>query len=165
MSWRRVELRTRLAVPAEAAREALARVLAGLGNAGDGSGLTLSVPLRDLHVGATGEVAVPVTITHAERRERDETAIRIHAVGNEGIFPTFDGMLAISRLGTHCELWLIGDYRPPLGALGAALDGTALRHAALRSLEAFLTRLGAEIAADAQRSEREHERAMRGMHG
>jgi hypothetical protein len=125
--------------------------------------LSLTLFLRDLHVGIIGEVAIPVELAVENRIGRWECGIEIHAVSDEGIFPTFNGNLSISPVGAHCELWLIGEYRPPFGPVGEVVDDTVLRHAAQRSLQAFLSRIAMEILDDVRREESTHRRDVRGM--
>lgn len=61
-------------------------------------------------------------------------------------YPSFDGELELTRVsGDSAELWLLGRYQPPLGAVGRALD-RAFLHAvasdAIRQvLEAMASRL------------------------
>lgn len=122
---------------------------------------SLSVYLRDLHVAVKGQVAIPVNVKVEERRGRWECAIEIAAASNEGFFPAFSGTLSISPVGNHCELWMMGEYRPPLGAVGEALDATVLRHAAQRSLKSFLTRIAADTVENTRKAEADYERRTR----
>lgn len=61
-------------------------------------------------------------------------------------YPSFDGELELTRLSDgSAELWLLGRYQPPLGAVGRALDRAflhAVANDAIRQvLEAMATRL------------------------
>lgn len=67
-----------------------------------------------------------------------EFPITLTAKSADRFFPTFDGSLIVTPLGTTCEVWLQGSYAPPLGKLGAQIDATVLRGAAQSSLRAFL---------------------------
>lgn len=166
MTGKPIEVRVPVALAPLVARQSMLRVLRSISDdfsSKDRWSLTLF--LRDLHVAVIGEVAVPIGVSVEERDQRWECALEIHAVANEGFFPTFSGTLSVSPVGTHAELWLMGTYRPPLGALGAFLDNTVLRRAAQRSLSAFLSRIALEMASDVASRERTHERDIRQMHG
>ena len=55
------------------------------------------------------------------------------------LFPVMDADLHVSDLdGDHIELRFVGDYRAPLGAVGAVADRLAGRRVAEKSLHAFL---------------------------
>lgn len=165
MKGRAIELRLPLALAPMAARESLARVMRVLSNGLHGmDGWSLAVHLRDLHATVAGEVRVPVEIDIDERAARWECGLKIRAIGSEGFFPTFTGTMSVTPVGAHSEIWLQGTYEPPLGAIGAALDRTVLRHAAQRSLESFLTRIRTEILRDARANEDERVRESREMH-
>ena len=61
-------------------------------------------------------------------------------------YPSFDGELELTRLSDgSAELWLLGRYQPPLGAVGRALDRAflhAVANDAIRQvLEAMASRL------------------------
>ena len=80
-------------------------------------------------------------------------------------FHTFEGTLSITPVATHSELWLQGTYDPPFGFFGALLDRTVLRHAARRSLQAFLQRIADDIAERRTRNAKSStQRDIRGMH-
>jgi hypothetical protein len=74
-------------------------------------------------------------------------AIRWEATGpGGGLFPVLDADL---RLAPAAEggsvLTLAGVYRPPLGALGQALDRALLHHAAVTTIRRFLAQVAASI--------------------
>jgi hypothetical protein len=55
------------------------------------------------------------------------------------LFPVMDGELRIRDLDEHrIDLRLVGEYAPPLGALGAAADAAVGHRVAEKSLRAFL---------------------------
>jgi hypothetical protein len=63
-----------------------------------------------------------------------------------GPYPTFSGMLRVEPEGdVRCRLVIDGAYDAPLGPVGAAFDMVAGQRIAIASLDALLTRLGAEI--------------------
>jgi hypothetical protein len=164
MTGRPIELHEPLPVTAQVAVEATMRVLKSMGDGASGQPQSLNVFLHDLHVALVGEVAVPIVVAVEEHPERWESALTVRAASDEGFFPTFTGTLSVSPNGRRCELWLIGEYHPPFGSIGAALDATVLRHAARRSLQALLSRIAADVLEDARETEREHERDIREMH-
>lgn len=60
-------------------------------------------------------------------------------------FPVLDANLEMSAADTETALTLVGSYRPPLGSVGVALDGTMLKLVARATIRAFLSHL-ADIA-------------------
>ena len=83
-----------------------------------------------------GTLAVPVSWRAAE-----------HAA----LFPTMTGQLVVRDEGAaNIDVRLIGEYRPPLGAVGAMVDRLFAQRAAAASLREYLhtvaTRLAARLA-------------------
>ncbi len=107
--------------------------------------LALSVTLRDLRIGTTGEVQIPVRTRVQRDGESWRCALDIQAADRERFFPKFRGRLTVVPVGEHSELWLEGVYEVPLGSVGALLDATVLRGAAKNSLWKFLQWLADEI--------------------
>lgn len=165
MPARSIELGVPLTLAPAAARESLLRVMHALAEeTATPDGATLAVYLRDLHVAVRGEIRIPVAIEVVDRPPRWEYAIKIRAASDRGFFPQFDGTLSVSPIASHSELWLQGTYVPPFGAIGALLDRTLLRGAALRSLRSFLQRIADDVASNERAVESQHERGVRGIH-
>lgn len=158
-----IELHVQLPLAFAAARESLQRVVHEISQASEGR--TLAVYLRDLHVAVQGEISVPVAMEVAEHPSRFESAISIRAVSNQRYFPTFEGTLSVTPVGTQSELWMQGTYRPPFGFVGAVLDRTVLRNAARRSLQAFLQHVAEDITGDEREREARLARDIRHLHG
>lgn len=74
--------------------------------------------------------------------------LRWEAVGpGGGLFPVLDADITLLRYGDPaCMLALSGAYRPPLGALGAALDRVVLRRVAQATIQGFVNQLGDAVA-------------------
>jgi hypothetical protein len=74
--------------------------------------------------------------------------LRWKAAEHPNLFPFMDGELHISDAGGHdIELRLVGEYRPPLGAIGAAADAVAGHRVAEKSLQGFLTEVANRLQA------------------
>jgi len=68
------------------------------------------------------------------------------AADHPNLFPVMSGELHISDLGgANVELRLVGEYHPPLGAVGAVGDALAGRRVAEKSLHGFLTEVAREL--------------------
>jgi hypothetical protein len=74
-------------------------------------------------------------------------AVRWEATGpGGGLFPALDADLTVVPTGRQCAMLRIaGSYRPPLGALGTALDTAILHRVARATIRAFLDRIAADI--------------------
>jgi Rrf2 family iron-sulfur cluster assembly transcriptional regulator len=71
-----------------------------------------------------------------------EVPLSWEATGPTGLFPRFQGTLRLIELGPNgCELALSGNYRPPLGRAGQALDGALLARVARATARSFLRRV------------------------
>jgi hypothetical protein len=75
-------------------------------------------------------------------------AIRWEATGpGDGLFPVMDADIRLVRAGERaCVLTMSGVYRPPLGALGQALDRAILHRVAAATVRNFLGQVAARIA-------------------
>lgn len=75
-------------------------------------------------------------------------AIRWEATGpGGGLFPVLDADLTMTPIGERVTiLTLAGAYRPPLGAMGAALDRAILHRLASATIRAFLTQVACRVA-------------------
>jgi hypothetical protein len=74
-------------------------------------------------------------------------AIRWEATGPGGrLFPVLDADLTMTPAGDQAaSLALAGVYRPPLGAMGAALDRAVLHRVASGTIRAFLAQVARRI--------------------
>jgi hypothetical protein len=75
-------------------------------------------------------------------------AIRWEATGpGGGLFPVLDADIRLTRAGERATvLAMSGVYRPPLGALGQALDRTILHRVAAATIRGFVAQVAARIA-------------------
>ncbi len=75
-------------------------------------------------------------------------AIRWEATGpGGGLYPVLDADLTMAPIGERVTiLTLAGAYRPPLGAMGAALDRAILHRVASATIRAFLAQVARRIA-------------------
>jgi hypothetical protein len=75
-------------------------------------------------------------------------ALRWEATGpGTGLFPAMDADLTLLPHGQdRTLLTLAGAYRPPLGAVGAALDRAVLHRVAMTTVQRFVTRIGTAVA-------------------
>jgi hypothetical protein len=74
-------------------------------------------------------------------------AVRWEATGpGGGLFPALDADILVMPTGERSsKLRITGAYRPPLGALGSALDAAILHRVARATIRAFLNRLAADL--------------------
>lgn len=102
-----------------------------------------------MRVGAGGvSKLVRVQVRELARTDRSAgLAIRWEATGpGDGLFPVLDADLRLAPAGERATLLtMAGSYRPPLGALGDALDRTILHRVATATVRRFLTQLAAQI--------------------
>lgn len=71
------------------------------------------------------------------------------ATGPERLFPSLDADLEIAPLGRNrTQLSISARYRPPLGAVGRALDRALLHRVAEATLKDFLDRVGETLGAE-----------------
>jgi hypothetical protein len=67
-------------------------------------------------------------------------------VGLEGVLPRLDANLELGSLGGHrIQLAISARYRPPLGAVGQAIDRVLLHRVAEATVKDFLDRIGQAI--------------------
>ena len=109
--------------------------------------VTLAVNLRNLRAPLEGEIRIPVCIQFEQPSKRgSDFNVTIGAASNEAVFPRFDGTFSVTPEGeADTRLWLRGEYVPPLGFFGTALDATALNGVAERSLTNFLDWIADDI--------------------
>jgi hypothetical protein len=71
-------------------------------------------------------------------------------IGLEGLFPRLEADLEVGPLGEgRTQLAISARYRPPLGAVGRAVDRVLLHHVAEATVKDFLDRVGEAIGAAA----------------
>jgi hypothetical protein len=135
--------------PFEAAERKLLALLGGLdGPAAEAyrDGETIHAKLA---VDGTRLVAKTVSIHFGPPlRSPDGTDIPLtwEATGPTGLFPKLEGDLVMAPLGeSMTQLCIRGSYKPPLGALGRALDRTMLHRVAEASVKSFVDRIGRSI--------------------
>lgn len=69
-----------------------------------------------------------------------------HATGVEGLFPSLEADLEVASLGPNrTQLSISARYRPPMGALGRALDRALLHRVAEATAKDFLDRVGEAV--------------------
>lgn len=99
-----------------------------------------SLIAKTVHV----EVGAPV-------RSDAEATIPItwEATGTPGLFPKMEADLVVANLGAELtQLALRGTYKPPLGAIGRALDRTLLHRLAEASVKGFVDRIARALEQD-----------------
>jgi len=74
-------------------------------------------------------------------------AIRWEAAGPAGaLFPVLDADIRLAPAGAHATvLTMAGTYRPPLGAVGRALDRALLHRVASATIRNFIAQVAARI--------------------
>ncbi len=138
-----------LDVSFEVARAGLARLAMGgwLSSASeDAYGLGVTGLSRVGALGLSREVQVQAREL-SERAGSAGLAIRWEVTGpGGGLFPVLDADITVHPAGENATLLtLAGAYRPPLGALGQALDRAILHRVAAATARNFLSRIAAEI--------------------
>jgi hypothetical protein len=72
--------------------------------------------------------------------------LRWKAADHRNLFPVMDADLRISdTTGNQIELRLVGEYRTPLGAVGAVADALAGRRVAEKSIHGFITEVARRL--------------------
>ncbi|MBI4728697.1 MAG: hypothetical protein HY775_04250 [Acidobacteria bacterium] len=87
----------------------------------------------------------------APRRGTVETTVPLtwEATGTPGLFPRMEADLVVAALGPDLtQISLRGSYRPPLGAIGRAVDRTLLHRLAEASVKGLLDRVAHELGLD-----------------
>jgi len=124
--------------------------------------VSLRVNFEQLHLPGVGTVDVPIVVTVANAIGIPPTRfdLTITAQNNEAYFPRFEGTVFPDGDGpTKTDVWLRGEYTPPLGTIGKALDAAMFSGAARTSLESFLLWLVTEAATRIRHDEYETARA------
>ena len=93
--------------------------------------------------------AVHFQLTPLTRTEKAVTLrMTWEATGTPGLFPQLDGDMTLSALdGNSTHISLRGTYRPPLGAVGKALDKVLLHRVAESSIKQFVDRIATSMSA------------------
>jgi hypothetical protein len=72
--------------------------------------------------------------------------LRWKATWPAAAFPSFDGELELTRMiDGSAELWLLGRYQPPLGAVGKVLDRAVLHPVAHDSVRQLLDTMASRV--------------------
>ncbi len=89
-------------------------------------------------------------------------AMRWEAIGPGGaLFPALDADIKLTPAGEDATMLTVaGIYRPPLGGLGAGLDGAIMHRVAQSTIRAFTHHIGAAIAHPAAAPEAGHTRML-----
>jgi hypothetical protein len=80
-----------------------------------------------------------------------ETTVPVvwEATGVTSLFPKMEGNLILAAIGPDfTQLSFRGDYEPPLGALGRALDRVLMHRLAESSVKGFVDRIGLALESD-----------------
>lgn len=143
-------------VPARAAASEIVRDIADeKGKMGD---FALYVPLVSLGLPDVGYIGIPVTVDDVVQtlEPRHEIKFKLCARRSPDAFPKFDGAIGIDANGpSNSQMWLAGDYEPPLQGLGTILDKVFAKGIAEQSLRSMLNELADAIQAKAERRELE----------
>jgi hypothetical protein len=111
--------------------------------------LALNIP--QLRVPLEAMISVPIDLHVDWGNARNEWHLEICASSQPHLYPTFVGVLAlIPAAECGCQLHLSGEYAPPFGAFGRAIDATVLRGVARSSLQHFVQDIAHRVAAIAQ---------------
>jgi hypothetical protein len=74
------------------------------------------------------------------------------------LFPVLDADITLVPHGSEASLLAVsGAYRPPLGALGAALDRAVLHRVAEATIQSFVNQLGDAVVKLAVETKARHE--------
>ena len=131
-----VEACTRLELPFDETRARLLSVHPETGR-------HMTVPVAGLHVGKDVEVELDQPF---DGNDVVSLPIRWKATWPAAAYPSFDGELELTRLTDgSAELWLMGRYQPPLGAIGRAIDRSVLHTLANDSIRQVLTSMAARL--------------------
>jgi hypothetical protein len=115
-----------------ASRDAYSRENAGLLRVGT-AGVSKLIQVQVRELAWTGETAT--------------MAIRWQATGPGGaLFPVLDADIRLAPAGAQrTSLTLSGSYRPPLGAVGQAMDRAVLHRIATTTVHNFLAQVAAQV--------------------
>lgn len=157
-----VELQRPLSVPAVPARSAASYIFHAIEeHRDDWSEFSLYLNFASLGLPDVGYVAIPVAVCDVKEQlePRHEIRFTLHARRIPEAFPTFSGAAGIDASGpSSAEMWLSGDYTPPLQAIGGVFDQIFAHHSAQKSLENMLNELADAVEARVQQRERANAR-------
>ncbi len=75
--------------------------------------------------------------------------LRWHASEHASLFPSMEAWLEVRALSIdtpHTQLVLVGTYKPPLGAVGAALDSAVGHHVAQAAIRRFVDDVAVRVS-------------------
>jgi hypothetical protein len=103
----------------------------------------VKAPLEELRFEVGGGAVTRRVDAEVGPMETDPASLRIplrwKAAEHPKLFPLMDGELHITDVAGHdIELRIVGEYRLPLGAIGAAADAVAGHRVAEKSIRRFL---------------------------
>lgn len=108
----------------------------------------MTVPVAGLPVGKDVDVELDSPF---DGNDVVSLPIRWQAIWPSGAYPSFDGELELTRVSDgSAELWLIGRYQPPLGAIGRMLDRAILHTLANDSMRQVLGAMASRLEHPAQ---------------
>lgn len=103
----------------------------------------MTVPVAGLPLGKDVEVVLDSPF---DGNEVVSLPIRWRATWPTGAYPSFDGELELIRVTDgSAELWLMGRYQPPLGAVGRMLDRAVFHTLASDSLRQVLGAMASRL--------------------
>jgi hypothetical protein len=143
-------------VPYDKLREALLRDVGGIFQRASGFAAsrarelvaTLRVGVGALEIGTDMKIEIGATRdkVSALGEPASEFEIRWSAANAAALFPSMEATLSIYPLSAHeTQIDLLGRYRPPLGAVGNALDALVGHRVAEASVLRFVHDLAARI--------------------
>jgi hypothetical protein len=107
------------------------------------AGRHMTVPIAGLPVGKDVEVELDSPF---EGNAVVSLPLRWKATWPSAAYPGFDGELELTSLSDgSAELWLVGRYQPPLGAIGRTLDRAVLHVLANDSLSHVLQTMASRL--------------------
>ena len=118
-------------------------------------------PLEELRVQIGGGAVTRGIVADVGPMETESNHLRVplrwRAAEHPNLFPVMDADLRISdAAGDHIEVRVVGEYRTPLGAVGAVADVLAGRRVAESSIRRFVAdvalRLEAKLEEHAERA-------------
>jgi hypothetical protein len=112
----------------------------------------IRVPLEELRFEIGGGAITRRVEAEVGPLQSEAASLRVplqwKAAEHPNLFPTMHGELHISNIdGSQIELRLGGEYRPPLGPVGAVGDALAGRRMAEKSLRGFLIEVARRLEA------------------
>ena len=143
-------------IPYSRARHSLEQALASLADNRQTQTLTLSVPLGNDKTASSLQKDVIVSYARSADPKHFDQPWTIHWKPTPGgVYPDFDGVLAVRAADTHsnCFLELEGSYTPPLGRIGAAFDAALGSRIATATGAQLLATIGDAMEQQYQREE------------